>query len=316
MAGAGAETAGCREAAIRLRRRMPRHGAYPRARGRDLLHDVPSGAGRAKVHVQVCGTTPCMLRGAEDLIKVCRRTHRRAGRPCHAPTATFSWDEVECLGACVQRADGADRRRHLRGSDAGEFGEDARRSRRRQAPVKPGPQIDRQFSGAASASRQAIAHRQSDVPRRSSVTEDHARRQGPHLHQSLRPARLGPGGRARARRLGRHQGDPREGPRLDHQRDEGVRPARARRRRLPDRPEMVVHAEEVRRTAALSRRQCRRVRARHLQGPRDHAARSASAGRGLPDRRLRHGRERRLHLCARRIHPRARAPAGGGRSGL
>ena len=67
-----------------------------------------------------------------------------------------------------------------------------------------------------------------------------------------------------------------------HQRDEGLRPARPRRRRLPDRAEMVVHAQAVGRPAALSRRQCRRVRARHLQGPRDHAARSASADRGLP----------------------------------
>ena len=85
---------------------------------------------------------------------------------------------------------------------------------------------------------------------------------------------------------------------------------------FPDRPQMVVHAEEVRRPAALSRRQCRRVRARHLQGPRDHAARSASAGRRLPDRRLRHGLQRRLHLRPRRVHPRARAPAGRDRPGL
>ena len=101
-----------------------------------------------------------------------------------------------------------------------------------------------------------------------------------------------------------------------HQRGEGVRPARPRRRRLPDRPQMVVHAEEVGRPAALSRGQCRQIRARHLQGPRDHAARSASPGRGLPDRRLRDGRERRLHLHPRRVHPRARAAAGRGRSGL
>ena len=49
--------------------------------------------------------------------------------------------------------------------------------------------------------------------------------------------------------------------------------------------------------------------ARHLQGPGDHAARSASSRRGLPDRLLRHGGERRLHLRARRIHPRARGAA-------
>ena len=39
----------------------------------------------------------------------------------------------------------------------------------------------------------------------------------------------------------------------------------------------------------LSRGQRRRIRARHLQGPGDHAPRPAQAGRGLPDRRRRHG---------------------------
>ena len=56
-----------------------------------------------------------------------------------------------------------------------------------------------------------------------------------------------------------------------------------------DRTEMVVHAQAGRTAAALPRRQCRRVRARHLQGPRGHAPRPASADRRLPDRRLRHG---------------------------
>ena len=111
-------------------------------------------------------------------------------------------------------------------------------------------------------------------------------------------------------------GPDRQGPRLDRQRDEGVGPARPRRRRLPDRPEMVVHAQAERRAADLSRRQRRRIRARHLQGPRHPAPRSAHAGRGLPDRRLRDGRGRRLHLCARRVHPRARGAAARHRRGL
>jgi NADH-quinone oxidoreductase subunit E len=53
-----------------------------------------------KAHVQVCGTTPCMLRGAEDLINVCRR---RINNEPHGLSAdgNFSWEEVECLGACV-----------------------------------------------------------------------------------------------------------------------------------------------------------------------------------------------------------------------
>ena len=50
-------------------------------------------------HVQLCGTTPCMLRGAEDLEAVCRK---RIGEQLDVTAdGKFSWIEVECLGACV-----------------------------------------------------------------------------------------------------------------------------------------------------------------------------------------------------------------------
>ena len=53
-----------------------------------------------RAHVQVCGTTPCMLRGAEALMDVCRsRIHHDQFHT--NPTGTLSWEEVECLGACV-----------------------------------------------------------------------------------------------------------------------------------------------------------------------------------------------------------------------
>jgi len=53
-----------------------------------------------KAHVQWCGTTPCLLRGGEEIRKVCeRRIHRH---PFHVSVdGDFSWEEVECLGACV-----------------------------------------------------------------------------------------------------------------------------------------------------------------------------------------------------------------------
>lgn len=50
-----------------------------------------------KVHVQVCGTTSCMICGAEDLIGVCKD---RIGPKAHTVYGEFSWEEVECLGAC------------------------------------------------------------------------------------------------------------------------------------------------------------------------------------------------------------------------
>ena len=51
-------------------------------------------------HVQVCGTLSCMLCGAEDLIGICKE--EIADQP-HALSAdgNFSWEEVECLGACT-----------------------------------------------------------------------------------------------------------------------------------------------------------------------------------------------------------------------
>src|SRR6476469_6857573 len=53
-----------------------------------------------KAHVQVCGTTPCMLRGSEALVEVCRR--RIHHDPHHlSEDGNFSWEEVECLGACA-----------------------------------------------------------------------------------------------------------------------------------------------------------------------------------------------------------------------
>lgn len=51
-------------------------------------------------HIQICGTTSCMICGAEDLVSVCKE--KIASQP-HAISADgkFSWEEVECLGACA-----------------------------------------------------------------------------------------------------------------------------------------------------------------------------------------------------------------------
>jgi NADH-quinone oxidoreductase subunit E len=49
--------------------------------------------------IQVCGTTPCMLRGAGDLMKVCKS--RIGPKQTLSADGKFYWEEVECLGACV-----------------------------------------------------------------------------------------------------------------------------------------------------------------------------------------------------------------------
>ena len=57
----------------------------------------PTGA---VAHVQVCGTTTCMICGAEDLVEVLKA--RVARNPHQISTdGKFSWEEVECLGACA-----------------------------------------------------------------------------------------------------------------------------------------------------------------------------------------------------------------------
>jgi len=54
----------------------------------------------SKAHVQVCGTTPCMLNGARALVDVCKR---RIAEDQHelSPDGTLSWEEVECIGNCA-----------------------------------------------------------------------------------------------------------------------------------------------------------------------------------------------------------------------
>ena len=53
-----------------------------------------------RAHIQVCGTTPCMLRGSEALMDVCRSKIHHDQFHTNA-SGTLSWEEVECLGACA-----------------------------------------------------------------------------------------------------------------------------------------------------------------------------------------------------------------------
>jgi len=50
-------------------------------------------------HVQLCGTTPCWLRGANDLKEVCEKLIGPKGSV--SEDGKLSWVEVECLGACA-----------------------------------------------------------------------------------------------------------------------------------------------------------------------------------------------------------------------
>lgn len=54
-----------------------------------------------KYHLQVCGTTPCMIRGAQSVIEAIKEYCGGMGMDEISPDGLFTVSEVECLGACV-----------------------------------------------------------------------------------------------------------------------------------------------------------------------------------------------------------------------
>lgn len=56
---------------------------------------VPVG----KFHVQVCGTTPCMLRGSDDIISACKKRGMEKGKV--SADGLWTLTEVECMGNCA-----------------------------------------------------------------------------------------------------------------------------------------------------------------------------------------------------------------------
>ena len=54
-----------------------------------------------RFHLQVCGTTPCMLRGSDDVLRACKDAGQLKGYGDTSDDGLFTLTEVECLGACV-----------------------------------------------------------------------------------------------------------------------------------------------------------------------------------------------------------------------
>ncbi len=96
-----------------------------------------------KYLIQLCGTTPCMLRGAEELKKVCRR--RIGEQEQVTKDGKFSWREVECLGACVNAPMVQINYDYYEDLTPDSFEKILDALAAGKEP-KPGPQIDRQFS--------------------------------------------------------------------------------------------------------------------------------------------------------------------------
>jgi NADH-quinone oxidoreductase subunit E len=120
---------------------MPRIRVLEIATFYTMFHLEPVGS---KAHIQVCGTTPCWLRGANDLKDLCRtRIHPEQFHL--SADGAFSWEEVECIGACVNaplvQID-ADTYEDLTSESFGKLLDDIAAGR----PIKPGSQINRQNS--------------------------------------------------------------------------------------------------------------------------------------------------------------------------
>ena len=60
-----------------------------------MFNLVPVG----RFHVQVCGTTPCMLRGSDDVLEACYKRGLKKGHT--TADGIFTLTEVECLGSCA-----------------------------------------------------------------------------------------------------------------------------------------------------------------------------------------------------------------------
>ena len=96
-----------------------------------------------RFHVQVCGTTPCMLRGSDDVLEACYKRGLSKGHTTE--DGLFTLTEVECLGACanapmVQIND--DNYEDLTAESMGAILDALAAGK----TPKPGPQIDRQTS--------------------------------------------------------------------------------------------------------------------------------------------------------------------------
>ncbi len=94
-------------------------------------------------HIQVCGTTSCMICGAEDLISVC--CEKISPKPHQlSEDGTLSWEEVECLGACSNAPMAQIGKDYYEDLTAERFSEMIDAIKNGQTP-KPGPQ-NRRFA--------------------------------------------------------------------------------------------------------------------------------------------------------------------------
>ena len=103
-----------------------------------MFHLQPVGS---VAHIQVCGTTSCMICGAEDLIAVCKEKISMNAQEV-SQDGKLSWEEVECLGACTNAPMAQIGKDYYEDLTTERFGEIIDEFRQGKTPM-PGPQNKR-----------------------------------------------------------------------------------------------------------------------------------------------------------------------------
>jgi NADH-quinone oxidoreductase subunit E len=118
---------------------MPYIRAYEVATFYTMFNLAPVG----RFHVQVCGTTPCMLRGSDDLFAACKAKGLKKGHT--SEDGLFTLNEVECLGACANAPMVQINDDNYEDLDFDSMTAILETLARGETP-KPGPQVNRQTS--------------------------------------------------------------------------------------------------------------------------------------------------------------------------
>jgi (2Fe-2S) ferredoxin len=214
----------------RRHRRLPRHAADRGARGDDLLQHVQPAAG-GPFKLNVCTNLPCQLRDGQTALEhLCGKL----GVEPYGTTAdgTFTVQPSECLGACADAP-------VMLVND------------RQMLSFMDNERLDELVETAEEGLKARAMLDLSKFQATGRETCFHGRHIDPQIYAGLDGSELA-AGRLRARggyrrlpedpRQGRRRGDD---ARPGHRRGQAVFPARARRRRLPQRPEVELHAAPV-----------------------------------------------------------------------
>jgi NADH:ubiquinone oxidoreductase subunit E len=119
---------------------MAKIRAYEIATFYTMFNLAPTG----KHHIQVCTTTPCWLRGSNDVVAACKR-FMGTNEGEVSQDGLFSFVEVECLGACVNAPVAQIGKDYYEDLD-GERTETILRALKDGRAPRPGPQIHRHAS--------------------------------------------------------------------------------------------------------------------------------------------------------------------------